>query len=120
MLEKIQYLLINTIVVVILIASYDYYKGNSINEVKEQILVFSAKNIIDNKKLQIKKAILNNEDIQNKEKELEDTIKNIDLILENISMKSNKPIYQKEMILFGNTKDITPIVEKALKDKGLL
>lgn len=120
MLEKIQYLLLNAIVVVILIASYDYYKNNSINKVKDEILVFSAKNIIENKKLQIKKAILNNENIQSKEKELEDVIKNIDFMLENISKSSNKPVFQKEMILFGNIKDITPIIEKALREKGLL
>lgn len=119
MIEKFQNILITIIISVVFIASYDYYKENKVAE-NDEIFVFSGKNIIEHKKLQIKKALLNNENIQNKEKELEELIKAIDLLLEDFSKVYNKPIFQKEMILRGNTKDITPIIEKSLVSKGLL
>lgn len=119
MIEKLQNVLITIIISVVFIGSYDYYKENKASK-SEEIFVFSGKNIIEHKKLQIKKALLNNENIQNKEKELEELIKAIDLLLEDFSKVYNKPIFQKEMILRGNTKDITPLIEKSLVSKGLL
>lgn len=117
MIEKFQNILISMIVSLVVILSYDYYMKN--NRVDE-IFVFSAKDLIDNKKLQIKKALLNNEDVDKKEKELEELIKTIDLLLEDFSKTYNKPIYQKEQIFKGNIKDLTPMVEKILTSKGLL
>ena len=119
MIEKLQNVLITIIISVVFIGSYDYYKEKKASK-SEEILVFSGKNIIEHKKLQIKKALLNNENIQNKEKELEEVIKAIDLLLEDFSKVYNKPIFQKEMILRGNTKDITPLIEKSLVSRGLL
>jgi DNA polymerase III delta prime subunit len=119
MIEKFQNILITTIISVFLIGSYDYYKESIVTK-NEEFIVFSAKNIIEHKKLQIKKAILNNENIQNKEKELEEIIKSIDILLEDLSIVYHKPIFQKEMVLSGNTKDITPLIEKSLISKGLL
>ncbi len=119
MIEKFQNILITIIISVTFIGSYDYYKEIKTSK-SDELFVFSAKNIIEHKKLQIKKALLNNEDIQNKEKELEQLIRTIDLLLEDFSKVYNKPIYQKEMILMGNTKDITPLIEKSLISKGLL
>jgi hypothetical protein len=119
MIEKFQNILITIIISLIFIASYDYYKENKASK-NDEIIVFSGKSIIEHKKLQIKKAILNNEDFVSKEKELEELIKTIDLLLGNYSKVYNKPIFQKEMIISGKVKDITPIVEKSLSSKGLL
>lgn len=113
----IVHLLISIVVCIGIIFFYDYTIKNKGNE---EIIVFSGKNIIEHKKLLIKKAILNNEDITNKEKELEELITTIDLMLEEYSKIYSKPIYQKEMIFGGNVKDITPIIEKSLMSKGLL
>lgn len=119
MIEKFQNILITIIISLVFIASYDYYKERKAFK-NDEIIVFSGKNIIEHKKLQIKKAILNNEDFASKEKELEELIKNIDLLLEDFSKVYNKPIFQREMIISGKIKDITPIVEKSLNSKGLL
>lgn len=119
MLEKLQNILIYIIISVILIGFYDNYKEKRMPK-SDEILVFSGKNIIEHKKLQIKKALLNNEDTKNKEKELEALIIAIDQMLEDLLKIYNRPIYQKEMVLRGNTKDITPLIEKSLISKGLL
>jgi hypothetical protein len=47
-------------------------------------------------------------------------IKTIDLLLEDFSRLYSKPIFQKEMIISGKVKDITPLIEKSLSSKGLL
>jgi hypothetical protein len=119
MIEKFQNILITIIISLIFIASYDYYKERKVSK-NDEIIVFSGKSIIEHKKLQIKKAILNNEDFQSKEKELETLIKTIDLLLEDFSRLYSKPIFQKEMIISGKVKDITPLIEKSLSSKGLL
>ncbi len=119
MIEKLQNILISLIIGVILVGAYDYYKENEPQK-SDEIIVFSGKNIIEHKKLQIRKALLNNEDVSSKEKELEEIIKTIDLLLEDLSKIYNKPIFQKEIILRGNIKDVTPIIEKSLVKKGLI
>ena len=119
MIDFFRNILITTTISLIVIYSFSKYSGK--DNTAQEIIVFSAKDIIEHKKLQIKKAILNNEDIEKKENELEVLIKNIDQILEEISKTYNKPIYQKEMILKGNNIiDITPMIEKTLEKKGLL
>ncbi|MFW3357284.1 hypothetical protein [Aliarcobacter butzleri] len=118
MIELIKNILITVIVSLIVIVSYDKYSSK--DNKNDEFIIFSGKNIIEYKKLQIKKALLNNEDTQNKEKELEELIKTMDLLLEDISKTYNKPIYQKEMIFKGKVRDITPYIEKALEKKGLL
>ena len=77
MIELIKSILITVIVSLIVIVSYDKYSSK--DNKNDEFIVFSGKNIIEYKKLQIKKALLNNEDTQNKEKELEELIKTIDL-----------------------------------------
>lgn len=119
MIERFQNILISIIISITLIGFYDYYKERKASK-SDELFVFSAKNIIEHKKLQIKKALLNNEDIQNKEKELENLIIGIEQLLEELTIIYNKPIFQKEMILKGNTKDITPLIEKSLASRGLL
>ncbi|MGE0050660.1 MAG: hypothetical protein AB7S49_03975 [Arcobacter sp.] len=118
MIDDLKNILVSIVVSLIVILSYNKFINKDTKN--EEILVFSAKDIIEHKKLQIKKAILNNEDTTNKEKELEDLIRITDLLLEDFSNINNKPIYQKEAILRGNTRDITPLIEKALEKKGLL
>ncbi len=119
MIDFFRNILITTTISLIVIYSFSKYSEK--DNTAQEIIVFSAKDIIEHKKLQIKKAILNNEDIEKKENELEVLIKNIDQILEEISKTYNKPIYQKEMILKGNNIiDITPMIEKTLEKKGLL
>lgn len=76
MIEKLQNILISLIIGVILVGAYDYYKENE-SQKSDEIIVFSGKNIIEHKKLQIRKALLNNEDVSSKEKELEEIIKTI-------------------------------------------
>ncbi|MBL3518865.1 hypothetical protein H0A43_00060 [Arcobacter lanthieri] len=117
MIEKLKNVLITVIVSLVIIISYDSYTKS---QVDNEIFVFSGKDLLDNKKLQIKKALLNGEDVDSKEKELETLIKTMDLLLEDISKTYAKPIYQKEHIFKGNIKDLTPIVEKILVSRGLL
>ncbi|MBP6713409.1 hypothetical protein [Aliarcobacter cryaerophilus] len=117
MIEIIKNILITVIVSLIVVLTNDYFNKSKIDN---EIFVFSSKDLLDNKKLQIKKALLNNEDVDSKEKELELLIKTIDSLLENISKSYNKPIFQKEHIFKGNIKDLTPIVQKMLISKGLL
>lgn len=117
MIEIIKNILITVIVSLIVVLTNDYFNKSKIDN---EIFVFSSKDLLDNKKLQIKKALLNNEDLDSKEKELELLIKTIDSLLENISKSYNKPIFHKEHIFKGNIKDLTPIVEKILLSKGLL
>jgi hypothetical protein len=100
--------------------SFDWYKTNYINQKENEIIVFSANEIIENKKLNIKKAILNNENVQKAEDDLVQTIKKMDELLLEVSQKLNKPIFKKESVLIGTTKDITPLIKSKLKDKGLL
>lgn len=119
-IDDLKNILIAIVISLVVVLSYNKFINNRDNTKNDEILVFSAKDIIEHKKLQIKKSILNNEDTTNKEKELEDLIKVTDLILEDFSKINNKPIYQKEVILRGNTRDITPLIEKALQKKGLL
>jgi len=118
MIEKLQIYIINIIFTLILIFAFNYFKQNKEDNV---LLVFSPKNIIEHKKLLIKKAILANNDVTRAENRLEKTIKAIDLILNEISSQTNKPIFKKEAVLASKkTKDITYIVEKRLRKKGLL
>ncbi|MFA7084710.1 MAG: hypothetical protein WC141_09265 [Arcobacteraceae bacterium] len=108
------------VITIIVVVAFDWYKGNYVENQKNIIIVFSAKSIIENKKLHIKKAILNDGNFKEEEQKLNLIIQTIDLILKEISTKYDKPILQKEMVLYGNTQDITPLVEKALIEKGLL
>jgi hypothetical protein len=118
MIEKLQIWIINIILTLSVLFAFTYFKQNKEDDA---LLVFSSKNIIEHKKLLIKKAILNNSDINRAENQLEKTIKEIDLILNEISSQTNKPIFKKEVVLTNKKiKDITYIVEKRLKEKGLL
>jgi alpha-galactosidase len=115
----------NWIIVIVIsittIYSFDYYKSNYTADAdKNRIYIFSAKDIIENKKLNIKRAILNNTDVQKEENNLIQTIQTIDIALKEISIKLNKPIFSKESVLSGDTKDITPLIKAKLKEKGLL
>ena len=59
--------------------------------------------------------------VQKKEDEYIKTVKAIDQIIEILSKQSKKPIYKKSIIThYGKTEDITPIVIKELKGRGLL
>lgn len=121
--KTIEIILNYFIVICISIATvfiFNWYQNKYIDKNKDILIVFSAKEIIENKKLNIKRAVLNNGSVKEEEEKLAKTIEMVDLILRDISEKSSKPIFQKEVVLYGNTKDITPLVEKALKDKGLL
>lgn len=98
------------------IYGYDYYKKQ-----KEVTLVFTADQILEKKRLEIKSAIVNNEDVQKKEDEYIKTVKTIDKIIELLSKQSGKSIYKKSIVThFGKTEDVTPIVIKELKVRGLL
>lgn len=114
----------NWIIVLIIsvatVYSFDWYKTNYTNQKEDQIIVFSANEIIENKKLNIKKAILNNKDVQRAEDDLVQTIKTIDQSLLEISQKLNKPIFKKESVISGETKDITPLIKSKLQQRGLL
>lgn len=116
---EIRNILISIAISCITIIAYDYYKEHRATN-KDETIVFSAKDIIEHKKLQIRKAILNNEDYTKKERELEEIIKLIDAYLLELSNHYNKPIFQREMFLVGNSKDVTAMIEAKLKAKGLL
>ena len=121
MINNISKVLIVIVISMGVVFGFEWYKNNYIiDKNKDIILVFSAKDIIENKKLNIRKAVLNNGDVKKAENKLIVTIKSIDMILKNISQKTNKPIFNKSSILVGRTKDITPLVKKRLKSKGLL
>jgi len=114
----------NWLIVVIIsistVYSFDYYKKNYTQNIDKVIYVFSAKEIIENKKLNIKKALLKNGNIKEEENNLILTIKTIDNALKEISTKLQKPIFQKESIISGNKHDLTPLIKQKLKEKGLL
>jgi len=114
----------NWLIVVIIsistVYSFDYYKKNYTQNIDKVIYVFSAKEIIENKKLNIKKAILHNLDVEKEERNLVLTIQTIDNALNEISMKLGTQIFLKESILSGKIKDITPLIKGKLREKGLL
>jgi len=100
---------------------FEYYKNNyNVDKNKDVILVFSAKDIIEYKKLNIKKAVLNNGNVKKEEDRLILTIQTIDIALKEISRKLKKPIFKKESIVSGDVNDLTPLIRQKLKEKGLL
>lgn len=121
MINNIGKLLLIIVISLATVISFDYYKENYLEDkIKDTLLVFSAKDIIENKKLKIHKAQLTKNDTTLEEKELKLTIQMIDTILIELSIKLNKPIFKRESIISGDIKDITPLVKSKLKARGLL
>ena len=113
--------LIMIVVSISIVIGFEWYKNNyTVDKNKNKVFVFSAKEIIENKKLNIKKAVLNDGNVKEQEDNLILTIQTIDKALKEISVKLQKPIFLKESIVSGNTHELTPLIKQKLKDKGLL